>query len=450
MLGRRFKVPKIAVELAPVEIGRLTKPGTHLVGVIPGLALQITPAGARSWVLRFKVGGKRREMGLGGYPAVTLARAREKAREARQAVDQGHDPILERQRARSLLIADQTAAQTFDQCAASYMKSKRAEWTNPKHAQQWETTLAKWASPILGAMLIRDVSRPQVLAVLNQPADPKQPSGPTLWTGKTETANRVRNRIELIIGWAAARDMRSGPNPAQWRGNLEQLLPKPSKIAKEKHQPAIQLDHAGEFMQALRQREGLGARALEFLALTAVRSHNVRAAQWSEIEMEAAVWRIPGTSINTESQQRMKGKRQHTVPLSAAALDLLRALPRVGDGALIFPSAKRGEHGQEAMLSDATLAAVMDRLGFKDRDGRGAVPHGLRSTFRDWAGERTSYPGDMAEIALAHALDSKTEAAYRRGDMLDKRRKMMEDWAGFLDTPMPKGGKVVPLERKTA
>ncbi|WP_367184178.1 tyrosine-type recombinase/integrase [uncultured Azohydromonas sp.] len=405
----------------------MTDPGMHFVGGVPGLALQVLPTGGRTWVLRMMVAGKRRDMGLGGFPAVTLAEARESARAARAKVKTGTDPIEEARAARSKLLAERATALTFDQCAAKYIKTHSPGWKNAKHRQQWENTLAQYASPVMGSLLVRDVQLAHVLSVVEP-----------IWHTKTETASRVRSRMELVLDWATARGYRQGDNPARWRGHLDKLLPSPGKIAEVENFPAVQVHEAGEFMRQLRsEREGMGARALEFLMLTAVRSQNVRAAAWSEIDLESAVWEIPGEARG-DSAQRMKTGKAHRVPLSPAAVELLRALPRMADNPLVFPAPRGG------MLSDMTLSAVMRRMQFKDKHGQNTVPHGLRSTFRDWAAERTNYPREVAEMALAHSIGNKVEAAYRRGDLFEKRRRMMDDWAAFL-ARVEQAGQVVPL-----
>jgi integrase len=340
-------------------------------------------------------------MGLGAYPEVTLAKAHGKAREARELVRSGVDPIQRQREAASALRAAVAKALTFDDCADSYIKAHEAGWRNVKHAQQWRNTLKTYAAPVFGSLLVRDVALPHVMAALEP-----------VWTTKNETASRLRSRIELVLDWATARGLREGPNPARWRGHLDKLLPKPSKVKKAEHHAALPVGDVGAFMARLREVEGMGARALEFVILTAARSGEVRGAKWSEIDVRANVWTVPG--------DRMKAGREHRVPLSDAALALLKALPRVDGGELVFPSPKGGA------LSDMTLTAVTRRLKVD------AVPHGFRSTFRDWAAERTHYPRDVAEMALAHAIADRVEAAYRRGDLYEKRRLMMADWAAFL------------------
>jgi integrase len=417
-------MPKIARELTALEIGRLKAPGLVSVGVVPGLSLQISPTGTRSWILRAKVGGKRRDMGLGPYPGVTLAQAREKARMARERIDQGQDPILERERAQSLLRAEQGRAVTFEAAARAFIDAKSAEWSNPKHVAQWSATLESYAYPVIGRMHVADIEQTHILQVLEP-----------IWATKTETASRVRGRIENVMDWARARGYRTGENPARWRGHLDKLLATPGKIAKVEHHPAVPAAEVAAFYAALHVREGLAARALEFALLTAARSGEVRGAVWSEINLDAGLWVIPG--------ERMKAKREHRVPLSKAAVRVLEGLPRVEGGRpqeegpdYVFPAPRGGQ------LSDMALTAVMRRMGLS------FVPHGLRSTFRDWVAEHTTYPRDLAERALAHTLESKVEAAYQRGDMLEKRRVMMESWAKFLATPSSQDDKVVAISKR--
>lgn len=368
---------------------------------MPGLHLQIAGQ-ARSWILRATVGGKRRDIGLGGFPAVTLAQARDKARQARESIAQGRDPVLLRRSAMSALLASQARAITFADAARLFLDAKSDEWRNAKHRQQWTNTLETYAAPHIGKILIADVRQEHVLTVL-------QP----IWRTKTETASRLRGRIEQIIDWATVRGYRQGENPARWKGQLAMLLPKPGKIAKTVHHEALPIDELPVFMTNLRARDGIGARALEFLVLTAARSGEVRGATWSEIDINAAVWTVPAN--------RMKAGKEHRVPLSTSAVNLLKSIPRVENCDFVFP----GRKGQP--LSDVTLLAVMRRMNVA------AVPHGFRSTFRDWAAERTSFSHQVAEMALAHAIGNQVEAAYRRGDLLEKRMKMMGAWASFCD-----------------
>ncbi len=424
-------MPKKAVELGALAVERMRDPGLHFVGGVAGLALQVLPSGGRTWVLRATVAGKRRDMGLGGFPDVTLAGAREAARVARAKADSGIDPIEDRKENRAKLQVMRENAKTFDECAKTYIEAHEAGWRNMKHAQQWRNSLATHAGPIIGAMLVREVGLRHVLAVLEP-----------IWRTKTETATRVRSRMESILGWATTKGYRDGPNPARWKDHLDNLLPPPGKIAKEKHHPALPVESVGAFMQVLRTHGGNGARALEFVILTAARSGEARGAIWSELDLGEGVWTIPPA--------RMKMEREHRVPLSAAVVDLLKALPREVGTDLVFPAPRGGE------LSDGTLNAVIKRMNEADdnrwvdpKDGRSAVAHGFRSTFRDWTSERTSFPRDVAEMALAHAIGDKVEAAYRRGELFEKRRSMMSKWASFLAKPQS-DARVIPMQSKRA
>jgi len=405
-------MPRKATEKSALEVSRLTVPGLHFVGGVAGLAMQVQPRGARSWVLRFSVAGKRREMGLGGFPDVTLADARRRAREEREKADKGADPIADRKAAASRLRAEQASAITFKESALAYIEAHEPGWRNAKHAEQWRSTLAS-TYPVIGAMQVRDVGLPQVLAVL-------QP----IWKSKTETASRLRGRIESVLDWACARGYRDGLNPARWRGHLDHLLPAPGKIVKAGHHAALPVGSVGVFMKALRVQEGVGARALEFAILTAARSGEARGATWDEIDLDSATWTVPG--------ERMKAGKEHRVPLSEAVMKLVRSRPRIAGSNLIFPAPRGG------VLSDMALVAVTRRMGVS------AVPHGFRSTFRDWCAERTNYSREVAEMALAHTIADKVEAAYRRGDLIEKRRQLMNDWALFVSTSDVKA-EVIPM-----
>ncbi|MBG6082722.1 tyrosine-type recombinase/integrase [Rubrivivax gelatinosus] len=400
-------------------MSRIAKPGMHFVGGVAGLALQVTKTGGRCWVLRATIAGKTRDMGLGGFPDVTLADAREAARRAREKIRQGIDPIEERRRAQEELKLQKSRAITFKKAAEKYIEIHEPSWRSAKHGQQWRNSLATHAYPKIGDMLVKDIELSEVLGVLEP-----------IWRTKTETANRVRGRMESILDWATTSRYREGLNPARWKGHLENLLPAPGKIKKGQHHPAHPIDAMPAFMQDLRSAAGLGARALEFAILTAARSGEVRGARWTEIDLKAGLWTVPS--------ERMKAGKEHRVPLSTAALRLLQELPRMDGTDLVFASPRRKP------LSDMTLSAVTRRLGVD------AVPHGFRSTFRDWAAERTVYPSEMAEMALAHTVGDKVEAAYLRSDLFEKRRRMMDDWAAFLErSPLP--AEVVDLgERRAA
>lgn len=420
-------MPKKVKELSALEVRRKTAPGLHFVGGVPGLALQILPTGGRTWILRVVIAGRRRDMGLGGFPEVGLAQSRTKAAELRDQIRSGRDPLAEARAARSALRASVESSMTFHQAADKFIEAHRPSWSNPKHAAQWENTLTQYVYPTIGKLDVNHVSMAHILNILEQPVGNEG----KLWEVRTETASRLRGRMEKILDWAKGRGLRSGDNPAAWRGNLEALLPKATKLQKIEHHPAVSLDALGAFMKDLRQREGIAARALEFVILTAARSGEVRGMKWSEVDESLSAWVIPA--------ERMKARKEHRIPLSNAASDLLKTMPRIEGNDYVFPAPRGGK------LSDMSLTAVMRRMN------RSEVPHGFRSTFRDWAAERTNYPRDIAEMALAHTISNAVEAAYRRGDMFEKRRDMMEAWAEFASQVVPASGIVIGInERKSA
>lgn len=393
-------MPKRAKELSALEVRRLTEPGLHAVGGVRGLYLQVRNEDARSWIVRVIVGGRRRSIGLGAFPDVPLGAARDKAREVREQVRQGIDPAEERRAARQKLIDENAARLTFDEAARKYLASKRHEWRNAKSAKQWESTLSTYASPVIGALPVADVTLTHIVSILEP-----------LWYEKTETAVRLRGRIEKVLAWATTSGYRSGDNPARWRGHLDTILPAPTKVSKVNHHRALPFTEVGAFMEKLRERQGISARALEFVVLTAARSGEVRGATWDEIDLKEKVWTVPA--------ERIKAGRAHRVPLSDDAVALLRKLPRMKDSPFVFPAARGGK------LSDAALSAVLKRMEVD------AVPHGFRSTFRDWCSERTGYPHEVIEAALAHTIPDKVERAYRRGDLFTKRTHLMAEWAQY-------------------
>lgn len=390
-------------ELTALDVKRLEEPGFYRVGGVSGLYLKVSPGGSRSWILRATVGIKRRDIGLGGFPDVSLAMARESAREARDKIRQGVDPAEERKAAKRALAASQLKAITFREAALRCHAARSAEFRSTKHRNDWINSLEIHAFPLLGNLPVSEVELAHVLAVLEP-----------IWATRTETATRVRQRLESVLTWAGVSGYRSGENPARWQGHLKELLPAPSKIAKVEHHPALPWTELGAFMVELRQRKGLAPRALEFAILTAARSGEVRGATWDEIDLQALVWTIPA--------ERIKAGKEHKVPLSEPAVALLKALPRFAGSPYVFPSTKGGQ------LSDVALLAVMRRMGLS------YVPHGFRSCFRDWCAERTNYPREVAEMALAHAIGDKVEAAYRRGALFEKRARLMRDWAKFCGT----------------
>lgn len=413
-------MPAVAKQLSAIQVKRLNKPGRHAVGGSPaGLSLNITDTGARSWIFRVMIEGKRKHIGLGSFPDVSLADARERASEMKRKIAAGIDPVKERSDARQARVVEQKHQTTFEDAFNRYFEEKvQGELKNEKHIKQWRSTLATYAFPLIGEKAVAVIAVEDVLSVL-------QP----IWMTKNETASRVRQRIEAVLDWAKVMGLRDAENPARWKGNLQQLLPSPNKVQKENRYPAVALDELSEWFSVLRARDGIAARALEFMTLTSARSGEVRGAMWHEIDLETGIWAVPA--------DRMKAGRDHRVPLSTAAMTLLSDMPRLLDCPYIFPSPKNGQ------MSDMTISAVMRRIqaseekngrqGFLDpRSRKPAVPHGLRSSFRDWAAERTDYPREMAEMALAHSVGSDVERAYRRSDMIEKRREMMEAWAEFV------------------
>nr|WP_237182149.1 site-specific integrase [Roseomonas marmotae] len=408
-----------------------------------GLYLQIAPSGSKSWLFRYMLAGRSREMGLGsageGPGDVSLAAARQAAAEARALAREGVDPIDHRKAAQEAAGAAAATAQanTFEMVAEAYIKAHRAGWRNEKHASQWTNTLTTYAYPRLGRMPVSSIATADVLAVLEP-----------IWAEKTETATRVRTRIEAVLDYATARELRApGLNPATWRGNLQKLLPRPSKVTKIRHHPALPYQQVGAFFAALEERTAsTAARALAFVILTACRSGEVLGATWREIELAAGDWTIPA--------ERMKNEREHRVPLSPAVLAVLEEMKPLADSldSYVFPSARKGKP-----LSNMALEMLLRRMnpepneegqGYRwcDRRGQAITVHGFRSTFRDWTSEATSFPHEMAEAALSHVIKNKSEAAYRRGDMFEKRRKMMEAWAAFC-ARRAGDAKVLPLRR---
>lgn len=438
-------MPKLAKELQPVEIGRLSHtskgkaPVFVAVGGISGLMLQITPSNAKSWVLRYtsptaldRSGNPaRRKAGLGSYPETTLARARELAREARDAIRTGRDPIQEREDVKSAAIAASKMRLSFADATERYLNAKVGEFSNAKHRQQWASTLRNYAVPEIGNMPCDEVGVADVLRVI----------GP-IWETKTETAQRLRGRIEKVLSWARVNGHRTGENPARWQGNLSETLKKPSSIKPVQHQPMVAFGDLPAWFADLSGRDGIATKAMMFAALTAARSGEVRGATWSQINLAQKNWTRPA--------ELMKMKREHTVALSAPAIALLEAMPRFEGSDLVFPAPRGG------MLSDMALSAVMRRIHAAKGDGgyidpksqRPAVPHGLRASFKTWTNDCTSYPRELTEYALAHQVGNDVERAYSRGEALERRRGMMDQWADVLSGKVAlgiDGAKVVAI-----
>jgi len=381
-----------------------------------GLYLQVTTTGGRSWIYRYMLNGRARTMGLGSGELVTLAQARDLALEARKLARSGIDPIEARraEQRKARLAGSKTLS--FDSCAGQYIASHRQGWKNAKHAFQWETTLQNHASPVIGSLSVADVELGHILQIIEP-----------LWATKTETASRLRGRIEAILDWATVRGHRQGENPARWRGHLDKILPKRSAVQKVEHHRALPYGEVPAFMAALRDRPGVSARALEFLILTGTRSGETREATWDEFDLDAGLWII--------SAPRMKAGREHRVPLVGRALAMVKDLAATPLGDYVFPTPAH-EHKP---LSDAAFKALLLRMQRAE-----FVPHGFRSSFRDWAAEQTAFPHEVCEQALAHALTSAVERAYRRGDLFEKRRQLMTAWDQFCTAPA-QAGTVTPI-----
>ena len=408
-------MPKKARELSAIQVKRLTAPGFYAVGGVAGLYLQVKESRARSWILRTTIGDRRRDIGLGGFPDVPLTSAREAARHDRELIRQGFDPIEERKSRRLSLIGDRAKQMTFRQAAAACHQKKTPEFKSRKHAADWINSIDRYANPIIGGLPVQSVELAHVVSVL----DP-------IWKSKTETATRVRQRIESILAWATVSSYRSGDNPARWKGNLEHALPKPSKIRKVKHFPALPWQEVGAFMVNLRKRQGMAARALEFLILTVARSGEVRLATWDEIDLDAKLWTVPA--------ERMKAGKGHRVPLSTPALKILKSLPRFEGSPYVFASTRGGA------LSDMSISAVCRRMQVN------AVPHGFRSSFKDWCRSSTAFADEVSELVLAHVSSDATRAAYARDELLPKRTKLMSAWAKFC-AAVPHKAKVIPIKK---
>jgi integrase len=406
-----MSLARLVDKLSPKGIEKAKNPGYYNDG--GGLYLLIGPNGAKSWVFRYRVDGRLREMGLGPLYTVGLAEAREKARQCRHLRLDGNDPIEVRKATRTQAKLDAAKAMTFAQCAERYIASHKAGWKNPKHAAQWPATLRTYVNPVFGSLPVQSIDVGLVMKAIEP-----------LWTVKPETAGRVRGRIERILDWATTRGYRQGENPARWRGHLENLLPKKSKVRRVEPHAALPYVEISDFVAELRQQDGVAARALEFAILSAARTGEVISARWSEIDFGARLWTVPS--------ERMKAGREHRVPLSEAAMAILGQMDRSGD--FVFPGAKAGRP-----ISNMAMTMVLRRM-----DRGSLTVHGFRSSFRDWAAERTGFPTEVAEMALAHVVSSKVEAAYRRGDLFQKRRALMDAWAGFCTAPVI-DGEVVPF-----
>jgi integrase len=405
--------------LLPLNVGRLAKATVdkktyHSDG--GGLYVQLSPGGGASWVFRYKVGGRTREMGLGPLYTIGLAKAREKARQCRELRLDGIDPLEQRRAAKIKTKIEAARSRTFRECAESFIDSHTAAWRNPVHAAQWPASLDAYAYPIIGDLPVQVIDTALIMEVL-------QP----IWTEKPETAGRVRSRIEAILSWATVSGYRQGENPARWRNHIDQLLPRKSKIRRVEHYRALPFDDLPELMAKLEQQQGNPARALRYLILTAARTSEVLGATWAEVDVAEKIWIIPGPRTKTGAEYR--------IPLSAAALAVIgqqRDLRKDEDEQLVFPGMRHGR-----ALSAPSMLVVLRRIGYS------ATTHGMRACFRSWAAERTDTPHEILELALGHTIGDATIRAYARSDLVERRRHLMQRWADFCTEPAPIGGQVV-------
>jgi integrase len=434
-------MPKIAKPLNDLQVRRITRIGWNAVGGVAGLLLQVRkPANdgdqiPRSWILRVKVGDQRQPIGLGSYPQVSLADAREQAGKLVIEARQGIDLKAKKRAQRSSIIVAAAKNKTFKECAEAYMDAHSSDYSSDKHRKQWPATLVTYAFPIIGNMLVSDIVMRDVRNVLEQDTVVNPKTKGKLWYVKTETAKRLLGRIKTVLDYATVNEYRSGTNPAQWTGYLSTQLPSPKKLQKKEHHPAVPYQQIGDFMSKLRSNPSISAKALEFLILTAVRSGSVRQAEWSEIDFEKALWVIPA--------EHTKARQEHRVPLQPQAVTLLKSLPIMAGSNAIFPSPKG------KALSDMALSQLMKGMRERGELTVAGVPHGFRSTFRDWAAEQTAYPDEIRKAASGHTVGDAVKEAYQRTDLLEKRRNLMNEWAKFLDQPGAKSSsKVATLRRK--
>ena len=411
-------MPKKAKELSATEVRRITKPGVHSVGGVAGLCLRVEPTGSKRWFLRFTVGDKRRDAGLGGYPEVPLKEARESARELKKAARQGIDPIADRQAARAALMAAQANAITFNEAVEGFLEAKGGEWRNPKHRKQWEATLATYAGPVIGSMPVESIEKTDVLRVLKP-----------IWNEKPETASRVRQRIERVFHYAKSAGYRDGENPALWRNNLEHAL---SKLPKPDSQPRLDYKRLPEFMSKLKSIETMQARMLEFAILIGGRPGAARLARWDQIDFDAQLFLID------DAEPGFKSYRETRLVLNDAVMALLKQLPRFDSCPYVFASPSKkafADTSPNCVIKDIMHPEqkAVDGIGWVDtKKGRRIVAHGFRSSFKDWARECTAYPDEVSELQLMHGKADKTRDAYARSALIDLRRRLMTDWAQYL------------------
>lgn len=386
--------------LSALKIKQNLKPGMYADGL--GLYLKVRDGNSKSWIFRYRTGGKLRDMGLGPFHTVSLAEAREKAEVCRAMRLKGLDPLDERYQQRKVEAIQATETITFEKCAEAYIATHRDGWKNGKHAEQWGATLQTYVYPVFKDIPVAAIDDALVLKVLKP-----------IWKEKTETASRIRGRIENILDWARVMKYRTGENPARWRGHLDHLLPKRSRVSAIAHHAALPIDETPAFIQSLQHEQTVVARAFEFCILNATRTNETMGMRWSEYDEKAQLWTVPGG--------RMKAGRDHRIPLAKRSQLILAEMQDIRTGDFVFPGGV-----PEKPLSSMAFLMLLRRLGRND-----ITAHGFRSTFRDWAAERTTFPNEVVEMALAHTIGNKVEAAYRRGDLFEKRRELAEAWAAF-------------------
>lgn len=412
-------MPKRAAGLTARQVETAKTPGLFADGA--GLYLQVTKTGAKTWIYRYALGGRRRDMGLGSTALVSLAEARQLAGDAKKLVGAGIDPIEDKKAQAAAAALETAKARTFKECAEAYIEAHRAGWKNAKHAAQWPSSLEAYAYPSLGALPVAEIDTGLVVGVLEP-----------IWSTKAETASRLRGRIEAILDYARVRGYRSGENPARWKGHLDHILPARGKVAARGHHASLPYADMPAFWPKLQAQDGMGARALEFAILTTTRTGEVLGARWEEIDVDAETWTIPA--------ERMKAGQEHRVPLTGPALTLLRKMAAIRTGEFVFPG-----QAPRRPLSNMAMAMVLRRMKLE------ATPHGFRATFRTWAAEKTGYPHEVCEAALAHTQGDKVVAAYQRGDLFEKRRRLMKAWADYCETGAEaKGDNVVALGDRAA
>lgn len=402
---------RVSKKLSALEVGRLSEPGTYPVG--ESLYLQISATGTKSWLFRYSFQGKPKWMGLGSFRLMSLAEARKKVADLQMERLSGHNPLALRIAKEKEIALLEAKKMTFEECARRYIEAHSPTWKNQKHISQWNNTLETYVFPIFGHLSVEDVDTSLVMKALEP-----------IWMIKAETANRLRGRIERILSWATVRGFRSGKNPADWRGHLDQLLPKRSSIAKVEHFKALPFAEMNSFIENLRKNEGIAALALEFCILTVSRTSECMGAKWSEVNFNEKYWLVPA--------ERMKAKKEHKVPLSPRALGILEQMRSISEGEFIFPGRTKNKP-----LSNMAFLSLLRRMKYD------VTAHGFRSSFRDWAEERTNFPSNVVEMALAHTVKNKVEAAYRRGDLFMKRQLLMNAWETYCNSPTKAQGQVL-------